>query len=1005
MGGSHGVGCPFDAGTPQFFSRRDRPLLDGPLGHPYPGPVNVALAALALLVQATATAGPAAVVRGAQRAVEADSAARMAAAWQSALARDSTDVAALLGRATIARLTYDYPRADAYYAAVARRSGGRGRFAAWAALGAAESRLYRLPFDSAAAAFTIAASVAAAAGDSSAVAQAQFGLAMARLRGTSPTAAAAALDRGFALLPAYETAIAAQGHCVRAAVGGFLQAPNASREASLGANLARQADDRRRESFCRAMLGQYYVTIDDGARANAMFDSSVALARSAHDRMGHATALWWRANYRLEQYDHDGAQQDLSAALADADSSDDEFIEGWTRIKLAVISWHFADMESARRQLARGRATLRIQGDGWGVGYGRYLDGAMSLDEGRIDSAETAFREDLAWSLQIRVPLEQFSALFGLARAAMARSDWPAARTWFDSAARIARASHLDGYLPQLEYEFGVIALRSGDLSEAERRFRRMVPAQSGVSDLDRYAARSRIAEIYASRGDVARAERELTDATDAMDSLRAAIGDRDMRVLAFQARKGYDDVDLGFATTIAALARGGRVAAALALAERRRARELRDRLVRGAPNLTRTPPGTGTAWRLPDDHTALLEYVTGSGTQPTTLFLVTPDKTRAVTLPPADSVAADVVAFAEMVEAGAGAGALARQLGTAVFAGALDTLGARITRLIVIPDGPLHRVPFDALRLSDGRFLVQRFAVSTAPSLAVAADLRSKSSAALGEARILALGDPRFSNEVSPAGGSAADVYREAFSMNGGLPRLRGSAAEAKLVAGFADRAELRLRERASESYLKRAALDSFDVVHLATHALVDERSIARTALAVADGDGDDGFIGPGELATLRLGARLVVLSACRTARGVTVRGEGVQGLTAPLLAAGARSVLATQWRIRDADAVRFIDDFYRALAGGNTVGEAARAAKLAAIGRGAPEATWAAFSVVGDPFVTVPLHIPRGRPTWVLVLAGVLAVVGLFYGVRRTRWAAERTSVPSVNRADTVQ
>ena len=369
--------------------------------------MNVPLAALALVVQATATADPAAVVRGAQRAVEADSAARAATPWRSALARDSNDVAALLGLATIARLTYDYPRADGYYAAIARRSGGRGRYAAWAALGNAESRLYRLPFDSAAAAFTIAASVATAAGDSSAAAQAQFGLAMARLRGTSPAAAAAALDRGFALLPAHETAIAAQGHCVRAAVGGFVQAPNVSREARLGADLARRADDRRRESFCRAMLGQYYATIDDGTRASAMFDSSVALARSAHDRMGHATALWWRGNYRLEQYDHDLAQQDMSVALAEADSSRDEFIGGWSWIKLAVISWHFADMASARRQLARGRAMVRAQGDGWGIGYGRYLDGAMSLDEGQTDSAEASFREDLAWSEQLRVPLEQ----------------------------------------------------------------------------------------------------------------------------------------------------------------------------------------------------------------------------------------------------------------------------------------------------------------------------------------------------------------------------------------------------------------------------------------------------------------------------------------------------------------------------------------------------------------------------------------------------------------------
>jgi tetratricopeptide (TPR) repeat protein len=966
--------------------------------------VNVVLAALALLVQATSPADPAIVVRRGQHAVETDSAGAVATTWRSALARDSNDVSALLGLATVARLTYDYRQADRYYSAVARNSNARSRFAAWAALGAAESRLYRLPLDSAAAAFTVAATTAMAAGDSSAAAQAQFGLAIAKLRGPAPATAVAAIDRGFALLPPRETAIAAQGHCARAAVGGLLDARSAYNEATLGASLARQAGDRRREAFCLAMLGAYYLAIDDGARASPVFDSAVGLTRSAHDRMGGAIALWWRGHHRLEQYDHDRAQRDLSAALADADSSGNAFIRGWSWLRLSVVSWHFADMPSARRQLERGRDLLRAQGDVWGIGYARSLDGAMALDAGQIDSAEAAFRDDLVASERIHVALEQFTALFGLARVAMARGDWSAARARFDSATRVAQTHSLPGYLPQLEYEYGIVALRSGDLEEAERRFRRSLATRSGVTDLDRYAARSRIAEIHATRGDLARAERELTDATDAIDSLRAALGDRDMRVLAFQARKGYDDVDLGFATSIAALARGGRVDAALALAERRRARELRDRLLRGAPNLTRSLAGPGARWRLPDDQTAVLEYVTGAGAQPTTLFLVTPAGTRAVTLPPADSLATDIVAFAELVEAGAGAGALARQLGADVFGGVLDTLGARITRLIVVADGPLNRLPFDALRLADGRFVVQRFAVSMTPSLAVAADLRAKSRPPVSEARILALGDPRFANEVSLGGGSAAEIYREAFSTNGGLPRLRGSATEAKLVAGFARRSELRLRERASESYLKRAPLDSFDVVHLATHALVDERSIARTALAVADGDGDDGFIGPGELAALRLDARLVVLSACRTARGVSVRGEGVQGLTAPLLAAGARAVLATQWRIRDTDAVQFVDDFYGALARGNTVGDAARAAKLAAIARGAPTATWAAFSVVGDPFVTVALRVPQDRRPWVVAVAIGLAGT-LLYGVRRTRRAGERSSVPSVSRAEIVQ
>jgi CHAT domain-containing protein len=112
--------------------------------------------------------------------------------------------------------------------------------------------------------------------------------------------------------------------------------------------------------------------------------------------------------------------------------------------------------------------------------------------------------------------------------------------------------------------------------------------------------------------------------------------------------------------------------------------------------------------------------------------------------------------------------------------------------------------------------------------------------------------------------------------------------------------------------------------------------------------------------LAGLRLDADLVVLSACRTAGGVVVDGEGVQGLTAPLLAAGARSILATGWRVGDERTVFLVEAFYAELARGRTVGDALRTAKLAALARKAPASIWAAFTVFGDPFVTVPLRSP---------------------------------------------
>ena len=194
--------------------------------------------------------------------------------------------------------------------------------------------------------------------------------------------------------------------------------------------------------------------------------------------------------------------------------------------------------------------------------------------------------------------------------------------------------------------------------------------------------------------------------------------------------------------------------------------------------------------------------------------------------------------------------------------------------------------------------------------------------------------------------------MYRSAFAAEGGLSRLAGSGKEAREVARYAPgTAELRLRGKASEEWLKRTPLDDFRIIHLATHALVDETSLARTALALAPGDGEDGFLSPADLAGLKLDADLVVLSGCRTAGGVAITGEGMEGLTAPLLAAGARSIVATQWRIGDESTVRLVEDFYSGLAQGLPVADALRKAKLSAIARGAPPGQWARFTVVGDP------------------------------------------------------
>jgi hypothetical protein len=253
----------------------------------------------------------------------------------------------------------------------------------------------------------------------------------------------------------------------------------------------------------------------------------------------------------------------------------------------------------------------------------------------------------------------------------------------------------------------------------------------------------------------------------------------------------------------------------------------------------------------------------------------------------------------------------------------------------------------------------------------------------------VLAIGDPAF--------GRLPPADTELFAAAGGLPPLPGSGDEARLVARYAPAAELRLGEQASAAYLRQAPLDGFRVIHLATHALVDDRALGRTALALAPGDSGSGLVTPAELARLRLRADLVVLSACRTAGGVVVDGEGLQGLTSPLLEAGARSIVATSWRVGDRSTLRLVDGLYAALAKGRPVIDALREAKLAAMRSGAPPAVWAAFELLGDPATVVPLTAPRAGTVWWGGAGGlVLVAIAATLWRRRSRggWRGPRGS-----------
>jgi tetratricopeptide (TPR) repeat protein len=967
-----------------------------------------AAASLALVVAASASAqsgepSPGSIVKAAEHAVYDDSAGTVEARWRTAAARNPADREAMLGLATLARETYAFATAESLYSVLL--AGAAHPPDAWtvqARLGlyrVSNSRGDKRRSDSL---LHVAIAETRRVGDREAEIAALVGFT--NTRSFSAPALFATMDTIARLLPPGDSRDRAEYLCRLGVYKGVGGSGEASDLVLRGTAMARHVGERRLVGHCLEGYGLVQSLEGRNDSALAVYDSAAAYLRATHEHAGLAR-LESRRSDILQAYGRLGeAKVALRRILAEAGIAKNQQRVANAYGGMGMLALRVGDLPTAAAYFDSAATLNDSLGEGEGGMIARQNRAEVLAASGDLPAAQKALEETLDEAHRGDYLEDEFIARQRLARVAMRRRDWTTAARQLAAADSMARSHGLEEVRGNLVYDRGLLALGRGELGGAERLFSAFLAKTAPDDRLLRYATRTRLAEVWAGRGDLARAEREMTEANGDLEAWRAALGADDLRRYAYAATAlGEYDSQRPVAAVIAALAAGGRADAALTLAEQRRARTLADRLTQADALRETNEPGTlhrdrgATAAEIvaamPDDSTALLEYAAGSEGVPTTLFVVTRGGIEAHRLPPADSLAEPVARFVALLEASEPGDALAASLGRAVL-GPAESLPAGISRLVIVPDGPLHRLPFDALRLPGGQLAIERWAFGLAPSAAVATVLRRprEPEAPADAPRVLALGDPAFARERAGGGQlRESETFRGAFDANGGLPRLSASGDEVRDVARYSrGQAVVRLRQDASEAWLKHASLAPFSVIHLATHALVDESSLARTALALAPGSGEDGFLSPADLASLRLHADLVVLSACRTAGGVMVAGEGMQGLTTPLIEAGARAVVATQWRIGDRSTVRLVDDLYAGLGRGLSAAAALREAKLAAMKRGAPAGEWAAFTVVGDPLVRVPLREPSSgtRLSW-MAGAGVVVILAAYFAARRWRRA----------------
>src|SRR5439155_6645654 len=155
------------------------------------------------------------------------------------------------------------------------------------------------------------------------------------------------------------------------------------------------------------------------------------------------------------------------------------------------------------------------------------------------------------------------------------------------------------------------------------------------------------------------------------------------------------------------------------------------------------------------------------------------------------------------------------------------------------------------------------------------------------------------------------------------------------------------------TESALKAQNLSTFEVLHFAVHAFAGPKFPERAALVLLSDptSGEDGLLQPREIGQFRLNAGVVVLSACETSVGPTVRQEGVLNIARAFLLAGAQSVITTLWTVNDATSTMLMRRFYENVTAGRDIADALTRAKHAVTEQLSPDAlaTVAAFQLVG--------------------------------------------------------
>ncbi|MGR4868894.1 CHAT domain-containing protein [Variovorax sp. LARHSF232] len=646
----------------------------------------------------------------------------------------------------------------------------------------------------------------------------------------------------------------------------------------------------------------------------AILYSQDALKLSGYQYCSQAVALAEAGDFRQ-------SVRAASKALHLANTTRDPNLVAFANRDLAIVYSYSGQLEKAE-EFAREALRHQAKDPKLVVGPAHKVVGDVQTRRGDYAGAVLSYDTALANSSPRYTPLVQAS----LANALIESGNTERARQLLTTIEAPKDAS----LAAQLERTKARLLLAENKPGEARDAYLKLTTYKAGA-DAQYY-------RMWAWDG-VARSESALGQKQAAADASTRALQDVDAVRAKFRSEEFkmglFSDLQVIFDRAVSLYSDAGNASQALEVSERSRSRALLD-AVRGRAALGRTDAaGSASSADLGQLQRALKsdERVVQFHSLPDRLqvWVVSPGEVKSHSIPiKHDELVELVETFRNSVVRGRrNAIANADKLGAGLIAPLGLTPGQRV---VIVPHGPLHYLPFQALR-TDGRYLIETNPVSVSPSMTIAVQLAQRASST--EPSLVAFGNPRIEEKYD----------------------LPGAEVEVKQLAQLFPRNNLYLGAAATKTQF-REAVNRAPIVHVAAHAEADQVDPLYSRILLANEGGKQNFLEAHEILAMPMqGTALVTLSACESGLGRVAKGDEVLGFTRSFLSAGTSALIASLWPVSDDATEVLMSTVYSELAKGRDVQRAMQAGQLAVLKqpRMAHPFFWAPFNLIGNWRMTV--------------------------------------------------